>query len=539
MRAGHSIRRTSSRVLWCRSRAYPHGERGNEMRGFPHAPLPRPPRRRPARRPRPGPGQRRQRAITPDDYFSLAAVTELAVSPDGKHVAYSEARWDQPTDDRKADLWVVADRRQGQAASGSRPTGPTTATRGGPPTARPSTSSATASARPRRSPPTTAPPRSGASRSTAASRRPSPASRAASPGSTTPARPTHSSTPWTPPPPTRTTSPSSARTYKAGVRPRHAARCREVYRLDLDTWRAEKVIAEKQYVREFAVTARRQAGGDDRRPGRHGDQVRGQSRVDVWEAESKKVTPTDETLAEDGRRRRTRGWRRWPGRRTATGWRSAPSSTPTRPRSSSTSSRTASGSATRMKRPRGRPRPRLRHAAAVAGRRRRSATSASRPGGWRCTATGRRPTTPSACRGRTGSSRRSTSARRRRGRRHPGRRRRPSSRTSTSAARRRRQLTEPQPAGRRVEAADGQARHLEGGRRRRGRRRAGTAAGPQEGREAAAGRRHPRRADHVHQGRPELRPAQRPAVLRREGLRGAAARTTAARPATATSSSPT
>jgi dipeptidyl aminopeptidase/acylaminoacyl peptidase len=49
----------------------------------------------------------RTRAVTVDDYFTLATVTEVAVSPDGKHVAYPEARWQQSTDDRKADLWVV------------------------------------------------------------------------------------------------------------------------------------------------------------------------------------------------------------------------------------------------------------------------------------------------------------------------------------------------------------------------------------------------------------------------------------------------
>ena len=46
--------------------------------------------------------------ITPDDYFTLATVTELAVSPDGKQVAYCVATWDKDADNRKANLWVVA-----------------------------------------------------------------------------------------------------------------------------------------------------------------------------------------------------------------------------------------------------------------------------------------------------------------------------------------------------------------------------------------------------------------------------------------------
>jgi dipeptidyl aminopeptidase/acylaminoacyl peptidase len=46
--------------------------------------------------------------VTPEDYFSLAAVTDLAASPDGKLAAYCEARWDRKENGRKADLWVVA-----------------------------------------------------------------------------------------------------------------------------------------------------------------------------------------------------------------------------------------------------------------------------------------------------------------------------------------------------------------------------------------------------------------------------------------------
>jgi len=52
--------------------------------------------------------QDRTHDVTIDDYFTLAAVTEIAISPDGKHVAYAEARWQQSTNDRKADLWVVS-----------------------------------------------------------------------------------------------------------------------------------------------------------------------------------------------------------------------------------------------------------------------------------------------------------------------------------------------------------------------------------------------------------------------------------------------
>ncbi len=46
--------------------------------------------------------------ITPEDYFSVNLVTELAVSPDGKQVAYCLATWDKKADNRRTDLWVVA-----------------------------------------------------------------------------------------------------------------------------------------------------------------------------------------------------------------------------------------------------------------------------------------------------------------------------------------------------------------------------------------------------------------------------------------------
>jgi dipeptidyl aminopeptidase/acylaminoacyl peptidase len=49
----------------------------------------------------------RDHDITIDDYFSLSLITASAISPDGKYVAYSEARWQKSTGDRKSDLWIV------------------------------------------------------------------------------------------------------------------------------------------------------------------------------------------------------------------------------------------------------------------------------------------------------------------------------------------------------------------------------------------------------------------------------------------------
>ena len=55
----------------------------------------------------PAAGQERTHDITPDDYASVNTITEIAVSPDGKRVAYCLATWDKKADNRRTDLWVV------------------------------------------------------------------------------------------------------------------------------------------------------------------------------------------------------------------------------------------------------------------------------------------------------------------------------------------------------------------------------------------------------------------------------------------------
>jgi dipeptidyl aminopeptidase/acylaminoacyl peptidase len=52
--------------------------------------------------------------VTPDDYFTLKTITELAVSPDGKQVAYCLASWDLKADNRRTDLWVVSTDGKGE-----------------------------------------------------------------------------------------------------------------------------------------------------------------------------------------------------------------------------------------------------------------------------------------------------------------------------------------------------------------------------------------------------------------------------------------
>ncbi len=46
-------------------------------------------------------------AIVPDDYFTLNTVLELATSPDGRQIAYTLAVWDKGEDNRKSDVWVL------------------------------------------------------------------------------------------------------------------------------------------------------------------------------------------------------------------------------------------------------------------------------------------------------------------------------------------------------------------------------------------------------------------------------------------------
>jgi dipeptidyl aminopeptidase/acylaminoacyl peptidase len=48
-----------------------------------------------------------KRDITLDDYFTQSYVNSLAISPDGKWVAYTDLKWEPPTEGRNSDLWVV------------------------------------------------------------------------------------------------------------------------------------------------------------------------------------------------------------------------------------------------------------------------------------------------------------------------------------------------------------------------------------------------------------------------------------------------
>lgn len=47
------------------------------------------------------------RPVTVDDYFSLGILNEVAASSAARAVAYTEGRWQESTNDRKTDVWVV------------------------------------------------------------------------------------------------------------------------------------------------------------------------------------------------------------------------------------------------------------------------------------------------------------------------------------------------------------------------------------------------------------------------------------------------
>ena len=262
---------------------------------------------------RPRPRHHRRTTTSPSP-----PITELAVSPDGKHVAYCEGRWDKADDDRKTDLWVVATdgkgkprRLTGDRANDRHPKWSAdgkTRLRPRQPQARGREEAAL-----RRHDAGLA-----GRRSTAATRSRSRGSRAASPATTTPRRPTPSSTPSTPRPPTRTTSPSCASKFDKLEYGHGKRKVSEVHRLDLATWRAEKVIDEKRYVREFAVTpdGKRVAmivGADDTV-----DQVRGRVAGGRVGRGAGKVDAADEAWRKTAASPCAVAGRRWRGPRTAT-----------------------------------------------------------------------------------------------------------------------------------------------------------------------------------------------------------------------------
>ena len=49
----------------------------------------------------------RDHDIVPEDYFTIGMITASTISPDGKDIAYTESRWNPPAEKRNSDLWVL------------------------------------------------------------------------------------------------------------------------------------------------------------------------------------------------------------------------------------------------------------------------------------------------------------------------------------------------------------------------------------------------------------------------------------------------
>lgn len=236
---------------------------------------------------------RRTHAVTPDDYATLAAVTDLAVSPDGKLVAYCEARWDAKEDARRADLWVVP------ADGKSKPTRLTFDRGNGRHPRWSADGKHVYVLGNRKRAGETKPPYDGTSQ---VWRVPAAGGEAVAvtsveggvAGYDLAVKPeavfyAAESTAPADDPFAKLRSQYDKLEYGDGPR-----KVSTVHRLDLQTWRAEKVVDEKRYVREFAVTRDGHRLAMITTPDDTVVTFEGRSRVDVWDAATGKVTPTDD-----------------------------------------------------------------------------------------------------------------------------------------------------------------------------------------------------------------------------------------------------
>src|SRR5262245_3915661 len=235
----------------------------------------------------------RDHAITVDDYFTLSAVTDFAIAPDGKHVAYCEGRWDKTDDARKSDLWIVATdgkgkptRLTGDRANDRRPRwaadGKAIYVLGN-----------------RKREAETKPPYNG---STQVWRVPLDGG---DPRAITRVEggvagfdyATRGDVLYYAVDANATDNDDFTRLRdKHKVEYGHGTRkVSEIFRLDPQSWRAERVIADSRYVREFAVTLDGKRVGMITAPDDTVITSEGRARVDVWDAGTGKVVVADET----------------------------------------------------------------------------------------------------------------------------------------------------------------------------------------------------------------------------------------------------
>ncbi len=238
------------------------------------------------------PAADRTHEIVPEDYFSIAMVTDLAVSPGGKHVAYCDSRWDKGANNRRSDLWVVGiegkekprrltvdranDRHPQWAADGK--------------------SIYVLGNRKREA--EKKPPYDGTSqvwKIPVAGGEPAPITRVDGGVTGFDYAPKSEaiffsvdSTDHTDDEFTKLRKKFDQVEYGHGPH-----KISEIRKLDLTSWREETVVAEKRYVRSFAVNNDGSRVGMITAPDDTVVQSEGNSRVDVWDAETGKVTETD------------------------------------------------------------------------------------------------------------------------------------------------------------------------------------------------------------------------------------------------------
>ena len=235
----------------------------------------------------------RDHDITVDDYATIATITELAVSPDGKHVAYCEARWDTADDSHKTDLWVVSTdgkgkptRLTGERANDRHPKwshdGKAIYVLGN-----------------RKRDGETKPPYDGKSqvwRVPLDGGEPRAVTRIEGGIVEYDYAPQADALFYAVDASATDHDPFTPLREKYKVEYGHGTRkVSEIHRLDLQTWRSEKVIADNRYVREFAVTRDGKRVGMITAPDDTVVKSEGSSRVDVWDADTKKVTVADES----------------------------------------------------------------------------------------------------------------------------------------------------------------------------------------------------------------------------------------------------
>lgn len=242
-----------------------------------------------------GPVTAQPRPVTPADYASVATVNEVAVSPDGKQVAYTLATWDKKADNRRSDLWVVATDGKG--------------------TPRRLTSDRANDRHPKWSADGKAlyvlgnrkkdgqkePPYNGSSQvwAVAVEEKAAPAAVTKVPGGVSgfDYSPKSDEVFYTADAEVTDTDPFLVLRVKyAKLDYGHGRRkVSEVFRIGKDRGKAEQVLADGRYVRDFAATADGKRLALITAPDDTVIRSEGDSRVDVWEADSGKTTPTDQS----------------------------------------------------------------------------------------------------------------------------------------------------------------------------------------------------------------------------------------------------